>query len=196
MAQPAGLTTVQGAFRSAVNELAEALTNDEITLAQWQEAMLREIKRHHIASGTMGKTGRTRMTAADWGRMGARLREEYGALRGFADDIATGNLSVAQIFQRAQLYSNHAQMTYWDNRRAFREENGMTEERRRTNPGERCDDCIGYEAEGWQPIGYFPPPGQRSVCQANCNCTMEYRRPIEFRRVDIEIDAAALLRGG
>lgn len=37
-----------------------------------------------------------------------------------------------------------------------------------------CQDCIGYSAQGWVPIGLLPPPGQRCVCHDNCRCYVEY----------------------
>ena len=37
-----------------------------------------------------------------------------------------------------------------------------------------CQDCIGYAAQGWVPIGLLPPPGQRCACHDNCRCYVEY----------------------
>ena len=38
-----------------------------------------------------------------------------------------------------------------------------------------CQDCIGYAAQGWVPIGLLPPPGQRCACHDNCRCYVEYK---------------------
>lgn len=38
-----------------------------------------------------------------------------------------------------------------------------------------CEDCIGYAAQGWQPIGILPVPGQRCRCHDNCRCWTDYR---------------------
>lgn len=38
-----------------------------------------------------------------------------------------------------------------------------------------CEDCIGYDAQGWVPIGLLPPPGQRCRCHDRCRCFVEYR---------------------
>lgn len=38
-----------------------------------------------------------------------------------------------------------------------------------------CEDCIGYAAQGWQPIGILPVPGQRCRCNDNCRCWTDYR---------------------
>ena len=38
-----------------------------------------------------------------------------------------------------------------------------------------CQDCIGYAAQGWVPIGLLPPPGQRCACHDRCRCYIIYR---------------------
>ena len=38
-----------------------------------------------------------------------------------------------------------------------------------------CQDCIGYAAQGWVPIGLLPPPGQRCACHDRCRCYVIYR---------------------
>ena len=142
----------------------------------WYQAMKREIKRAHLQATIAGRGGLRRMTPADYGRVGRTLRDEYAYLRQFARDVEAGRLSSAQIAARARLYSNHIQTSFWRGRDALRREQGYRFERRRLNPAEHCDDCKGYAAQGWQPIGTLPPPGVDSVCRANCRCTFEYSR--------------------
>ena len=53
---------------------------------------------------------------------------------------------------------------------------GYKEARRVANLDKRCcDDCRAYNAQGWQPIGILPPPGQRCRCLDNCRCFLEFR---------------------
>jgi len=53
---------------------------------------------------------------------------------------------------------------------------GYKEARRQSRQDKRCcDDCLSYDAMGWQPIGILPPPGQRCVCHDRCRCVMDYR---------------------
>ena len=53
---------------------------------------------------------------------------------------------------------------------------GYKEARRVANLDKRCcDDCRAYNAQGWQPIGLLPPPGQRCRCLDNCRCFLEFR---------------------
>lgn len=59
-----------------------------------------------------------------------------------------------------------------DNKRTL----GFKEARRVANLDKKCcDDCRSYSGQGWQPIGYFPPPGQGCRCHDRCRCFMEFR---------------------
>ena len=53
---------------------------------------------------------------------------------------------------------------------------GMKQMRRRANLDKKCcEDCIGYDSQGWQPIGSLPVPGERCRCHDRCRCSMDYR---------------------
>jgi hypothetical protein len=171
VALPDALTQIAEAQRAAMEDLARAVSNG-VPVDAWFDAMQHQIKRAHIQAAVIGRGDRAAMTQADWGRVGARLREEYGFLRQFGQEIAEGNLSAAQITARAQQYANHTQMSYWDANRAGQT---ATQERRVLNPGETCPDCERFAGMGWQPIGTLPPPGVDSECRSNCNCSMEFR---------------------
>lgn len=147
----------------------------QIDVATWQERVAREVKDAHIVSHMAGRGGRNTMTMSDWGKVGSRLRFEYQQLDAFAQEIKAGTLSAAQIQARATLYGNGAHKAFYDGKTRAGIEAGFTEERRRTTPGEVCADCVGYEAQGWVPIGSLPEPGEGSVCRANCRCRKEYR---------------------
>ncbi len=53
---------------------------------------------------------------------------------------------------------------------------GMKQMRRRAILDKACcDDCRGYDAMGWQPMGALPVPGERCRCHDRCRCSMDYR---------------------
>ena len=53
---------------------------------------------------------------------------------------------------------------------------GMKQMRRTARLDKKCcDDCRGYHAMGWQPIGTLPVPGERCRCHDRCRCIMDYR---------------------
>ena len=55
---------------------------------------------------------------SDYGRIGGRLNFEYRKLDQFAQEIALGTLSEAQIQARVQLYANGARTAFFDGHRA------------------------------------------------------------------------------
>lgn len=153
----------------------ERLLDGRISLAQWQRNMAKEIKDAWRTQYALGRGGWEQMTQSDFGRMGGRLQFQYRRLNAFAEDIWRGDLSDAQIRARAKMYATANRTALFDGRTQAKIGASFIEERRILNPAEHCQDCIGYAALGWQPIGTLPEPGQQSVCRANCKCTKEYR---------------------
>jgi len=158
----------------------ENFITGNITLATWQERIAGNLKDAYVVNLQLGRGGKAVTTFSDYGRIGGRLKFEYAKLDQFAQEINLGQLSEKQIMARIQQYANGARTAFHDGKRAAKLDAGFNEERRYTNPAEHCDDCVGYEALGWQPIGSLPPPGTGSVCMHNCKCDMDYRvRPDE-----------------
>lgn len=152
----------------------DAMLIGEAPLDVWREAMAVEIRRAHVQATALGRGGWAQATPADWGGAGARIRGEYEYLRKFAEDIAAGRLSEAQIRSRMELYASSINTSYWEGDRSAKMVAGFTEEKRLTTPAEHCSDCIAYARMGWQPIGSLPVIGD-SQCRANCKCVFEYR---------------------
>lgn len=146
--------------------LADLVANGQLSPTDWYNIFREELKREYIRQYLLGHGGLDTMTFSDWGRIGAMLKEQYQYLKNFAAEIASGNLSAAQIAARSQMYFNSS-------REAFETANsinaiawGAVEERWQVSfVVENCPDCLGYYDEGWKPIGYFPMPGDGStVC--------------------------------
>lgn len=155
--------------------LTERFVDGGIDLESWQVRVADEIKNGYIVSASVGRGGRDQMTSADWGRVGGRLRWEYTYLENFALEIYQGNLTEAQILQRAKLYGRSVRVGYFDGLTAAKQAGVFVEERRVLGVAEHCPDCIEYANMGWQPIGTLPEPGERSVCLRNCKCSKHYR---------------------
>lgn len=160
---------------TSLQDITDRMIDGRITLDKWQEQMAAELKDAWGVNVRVGRGGAAQMTAVDYGRYGGRLGYEYNRLNAFAVEIQMGTLTPAQIKARASLYANATRVGYWDGQTAAFRAAGFTEERRVLNPAEHCGDCIGYAAQGWQPLGSLPEPGTQSVCQRNCRCTKEYR---------------------
>lgn len=86
-----------------VRALSDRVVNG-LTVAEWERDMRATIRTSTIDQYVLGRGGRNAMTQADWGRVGRMVREQYKFAGGFAQDIADGKLSAAQIAARAQLY--------------------------------------------------------------------------------------------
>lgn len=103
---------------SAANErvaaYAHAMVNDAANVSEWQTAMQVELKNAYIQLAELGKGGRDLMTAQDWGRIGGDLADQYKYLRGFADEIAAGDLTEGQILARVNMYGEATKEAYWD----------------------------------------------------------------------------------
>jgi len=90
--------------RVADSELNDQLLTGDISIQRWVLGQREIIKQTYIDQYVMGKGGRNAMTQADWGRVGRMLRDQYGYLQNFGQDIADGKKSVAQIRNQASMY--------------------------------------------------------------------------------------------
>jgi hypothetical protein len=155
---------------SRIDDLATALIDGGISIEDWQNAMVAELKRLHTQAAASGAGAWGDMSQADWGKVGSTLKREYAWLRDFAKAIQDG-LTEAQIRARAKQYANHINLPCWESQTRHSEATHMS---RHLNPAEHCDDCVGYAAQDKQPIGTLPMPGDGSQCRSNCKCTVRY----------------------
>jgi len=161
--------------------LARFVADGTLSPADWRNAMRQELKEQYITEYLAGRGGVEQMTQADWGSIGGSLAEQYRYLDGFTDDIATGELSEAQIRARAKMYVNSAREAHERGYARAANEAGLTEVKWTLNPAvENCPDCIAFASLGWQPVeddpygGCYPGSGC-TVCLTNCACSLEYR---------------------
>jgi hypothetical protein len=155
--------------------LADALRERRISLADWQTQMMREIKNVHLWGAALSRGGWSQMTPADYGRVGQRIRVQYEFLRKRAGAIATGAQALdGSLNARAALYAYAGRATFHATETREMELRGMTEERSVRDAADSCDDCVSAEAQGWQPIGTLPLPGERE-CRGHCLCSLEFR---------------------
>lgn len=96
----------------AADALALRLSTGEITVQAWTSGMRELIKQTYTQQYMLSRGGVNAMTQADWGQLGAALRDQYRHLDQFAQEIASGKLSPAQIQARARLYVNSATQAF------------------------------------------------------------------------------------
>lgn len=165
------------AKNTRLDALANQLRNREISLADWQLQMRNEMRLMHNNAAMVAKGGRDQMTYADWGRVGQRLRFQYGKLDDWARDIGSGKAPIdGRLNWRARLYGQAARGTYEQQRRAMAAEKGNDEEMRILHAKESCTGPTGCTtfAGYWAPIGTLPNIGDLD-CAGNCQCTMLFR---------------------
>jgi hypothetical protein len=159
-----------------LRDMFAAVTGANVDVSLFQDSAALELKRLHTQMMALGRGGWDQATPADWGRIGAKLKGEYGFLQGMIEEIAAGNLSQAEINRRLDMYSSGAWSSYWKGRTSAKKAAGFNEEIRILDVrAQHCVDCLAL-AGHWEKIGTLPEPGEESQCIHNCRCTKRYRR--------------------
>jgi len=156
--------------------LAEALRGRQVSLADWEVAMRRHVKNTHLNAIAMERGGWANMTPADYGRAGQIVREQYGYLKNFAADIASGKQRLdGTLGVRAKLYTQAGRETFYRSKQANLQP-GIDMVRSIKHARDSCRDCE-YLNGKWFRVGdpAYSLPGRRQ-CNKNCRCTEEYGR--------------------
>lgn len=170
-----------------VENLCNQLINDQLRLDHWQELMRQAIKNEHLAQYMAGRGGKAQMTPRDYGILGYILKVQYRFLDGFAQDIAAGNMTPAQIIARARMYIDNAHQSFWRGRtEAF----GMPELPSYPARGDtecltncRCEWQIVEERDpsgallGWNATWVLDPKAAEVHC-SNCPDLATYWKPL------------------
>jgi hypothetical protein len=161
---------------NAARDLVNSLRERGINLADWELAMRREIKRTHLNAIALERGGWANMTPADYGRAGQIIREQYGYLAKFSEQIANGTQKLdGTVSSRAKLYTEAGRETFYKSKHANRAED-IDMVRSIRNATDSCEECI--ELDGvWFTIGdpAYKLPGDR-ICSKNCQCHEELGR--------------------
>lgn len=164
--------------KPVTQSLTSMYYGQKLSADDWRTAMRTEVKNEHIRQYILGVGGRENMTPADWGRVGSAVKEQYKYLDGFQADLVAGKVSEGQALVRAGMYSDSARASYERGNFQAQTRGGreITEEKWELGSARHCDDCVALAAEGWQPMGTFPFPGDgNTACLTNCQCHKEYR---------------------
>lgn len=155
--------------------ISQQLRDGTISLANWQVAMMQEIKTTHLVGAAMQRGGWQQMTQADFGRVGQIVRKEYGFLRDLANGIESGKIKLdGRILLRAAQYGKagrETNITFWD---LEADKRGFDEERSILNPAKHCVECVSEANKGFQKRGDMIPIGNR-ICRKSDRCDKEFR---------------------
>ncbi len=154
--------------------LAEALRGRAVSVADWELGMRRHVKNVTINAISLERGGYANVRPSDWGRAGAIVREQYGYLKGFAADIASGKQRLdGTLGTRAKLYTQAARTSLYKSKAANMSLE-VTHVRTRRSARDSCRQCLDLDGKVFRINDpSFPLPGQR-ICRANCQCHLEY----------------------
>lgn len=170
-------TYIDAQIATAKNVSIE-LANGNLTLGEWRTQMRVVSKNTNLAGGALERGGWYNMSNSDFGKVGRKIRDEYGYIENFASEIASGNQPLdGTLWNRATLYGDQGRVTYYDFADDTATQMGMDEESSRRTPADSCNSCIDEENKGWQPRGEIIPIGSRT-CLSRCHCFMRYRNSI------------------
>ena len=145
----------------------------EVTIAEWQQAMAGQIKSSQSAAAALARGGWAQMRPADWLRVARSVKEQYGYLRRYAEQIASGAASPST--RRSEMYVSAARKAYETQRRAEMTARGVRQHRSVRHALDSCEECIELAALGWVSIETtIALPGERT-CRSSCRCSISYR---------------------
>lgn len=104
--------------RADVDELVRRLADEDISVQQWEAEMTQALRELFTAQMALGRGGLNAMTADDYAAADALVEAQRAYLRAFAEDVAAGKLSEAQIAARAKLYHGSSTQAYEHGRAA------------------------------------------------------------------------------
>jgi hypothetical protein len=162
-----------------VEALTRAMFEGTIAPATYAEQMRTQLRRLHLQNAALGAGGWDRLRPADYGRIGQRLRDDYGRINKLITDVQNGNATIAQALNRANGYVGNSRIAFWETERAAQsvpKPGKVVIERRVLGAKKNCPDCLRYYAAGWQPIGVLPVPAIACACGTHCGCRLERRQ--------------------
>jgi hypothetical protein len=130
------------------------LASGYATVEEWEHEMRRIVKDTHGGAYMLGRGGRNAMRPADWGRIGAIVKQQYRYLNRYAGAVARGEVSAEQAITRSALYVG-----------AARQAHGMGLQQARAwpdlpaQPGDGTSECLGHcrcwwavvrTSDGWE----------------------------------------------
>lgn len=99
-------------FRSEADALASKLADQTIDVQTWEREMQRAVKEVQSVQYAFGRGGMNAMAAMDRTALAELVTAQNTYLRGFAQAVADGTLSEAQIAARSKLYYGASRSAY------------------------------------------------------------------------------------
>lgn len=162
--------------QNKIGNITARLYKEEITLKEWQELIIEEIKLLHLQAYSLGHGGWGYLTDYDYSVIEEKLDAEIEYFSDFVKEIESGELSQAQINARLNMYVEKFHSLRENARYEAHLKAGYNEEFRTRTVTDSCDLCIEYENAGVVDIGTLPNPGEKCYCLSNCRCFKTYMK--------------------
>lgn len=163
------------ATHATLESLTRELYAGDRSLSQWQVAVASELKDAHLAQSMFAVGGRSNMGFAEFGRVGQTLREQYGFLDKFAQEIAAGTVSEAQALARIAHYGDSCKQSYWNE--YIKKSGGLLDWILGAVDEQNCDDCPRIAAGSPYTKETIPssPADGATQCKGRCRCYVTRR---------------------
>lgn len=166
--------------QNITDTLSGFVSNGLVTIKDWSLSFRQEIKDEYIRQYVLARGGLEQMTSKDWGSIGGMLKEQYGHLNNFMNEVSAGNLTEAQIAARSGMYINSAHEASERAREVVTRELGFDlVEWVIDTSVQNCEDCVAFSEMGIvdaasNPYGGAYPGSGGTVCLTNCHCKLIY----------------------
>jgi hypothetical protein len=171
-------------------KIATRYSNGKINLTQFEIEMRELLKSGHIVAASVGRGGRERMTASDWGKVGAKIKWQNGYLAKFARKIGQGKIAKIATASRARSYASSLYISYSTALQTAHSEfigSGRDAESEREmlcyleqNSEEGCVECTADAAAGPMPVSEMGELGSR-ICGDFCKCEIIFEDEPEYK---------------
>jgi hypothetical protein len=184
------------ATKLAVDKLTKHVTRESARIAkrfedggsaeEFNEAMRELLRSAHIVSASVGRGGRQQMTAGDWGRVGRKIKWQYGFLDRLTAKLERGKINTAY---RAKQYATAIYISYADSvmtaQKEFIEGGGDANPKNEMmcyleqNSEEGCEECTADAEAGSMPVSEMGELGSR-ICGDYCKCYIVFEDEDEY----------------
>jgi hypothetical protein len=159
---------IDAIYRLRAQKHADDLLGERITLEQFHQRMIDEIKQSHTVQR---KLGQGRLGPQDKVSLRRDIDEQLGHLQKFIDQIRGGTQTPKQIRDRAGRYGGNGGYSFNQARGAVAEAmGGLYAERELGNCSPHCWDCVEYASRPRLPLSEVPRPRQACRCSQSCCC--------------------------
>ena len=90
------------------SQLTDDLVNSRITVQEWVLEMRKRVRDVNAAEYMLARGGRNAMFQTDLDALSDIIKEQFGYLQKFGEEVRAGNLSASQITARSELYMESA----------------------------------------------------------------------------------------